>query len=263
MTEAVATLAKGDGSRVVEPRRVVVRDESAWRALWAIHAGPSAQAPSVDFTTRMVGAVFAGERPTPGYEVIVSGARRQGTALALIVEERAPGSLAMSAQLLVTPFHIVSVPRHDGEVRFTAAGELDGAVQHGGETVGSGAAVPSSTGLEPNTAAALAYLAGPFSGVLVLLAERTNRFVLFHAYQALIVLGGLGLLAILLLAGAFAALLVSPSAFTMMYWLAFLTGLLWLALWAACLVQAFTGREWRLPIAGNIAARRAGRVGGF
>ena len=37
----------------------------------------------------------------------------------------------------------------------------------------------SSTGLEPRSAAALAYLAGPFSGIIILLAERTNRFVRF------------------------------------------------------------------------------------
>ena len=54
------------------------------------------------------------------------------------------------------------------------------------------ATVPSSTGLDPAVAAALSYLAGPFSGVLVLLAERTNPFVRFHAWQSIIGLGGLG-----------------------------------------------------------------------
>ena len=56
------------------------------------------------------------------------------------------------------------------------------------------AAARSSTGLDPNLAAALAYLAGPFSGLLHLLVERANDFVRFHAWQAIIGLGGLGLL---------------------------------------------------------------------
>jgi uncharacterized membrane protein len=50
----------------------------------------------------------------------------------------------------------------------------------------------SSTGLDPHVAAALAYLAGPFSGVLILLAERTSAYVRFHAWQSVIGLGGWG-----------------------------------------------------------------------
>ncbi len=54
-------------------------------------------------------------------------------------------------------------------------------------------AEPSSTGLEPRTASALAYLAGPFSGALILFAESTNQDVRFHAWQSIVALGGLGL----------------------------------------------------------------------
>jgi uncharacterized membrane protein len=50
----------------------------------------------------------------------------------------------------------------------------------------------SSTGLDAHVAATLAYLAGPFSGVLILLAERTNSYVRFHAWQSVIGLGGSG-----------------------------------------------------------------------
>ena len=42
----------------------------------------------------------------------------------------------------------------------------------------------STTGLDPNFAAALAYLAGPFSGATILLAERKSEYVRFHAWQA-------------------------------------------------------------------------------
>lgn len=112
---------------------------------------------------------------------------------------------------------------------------------------------PSSTGLDPNFAAALSYLAGPFSGVLILLAERSNRYVRFHAYQAILGLGGVGLLAVLLLVMAFGALILSPSAFTILYWLAFATLLLWIVLWVVLLVQSFTGRAWRLPLVGRRA----------
>ncbi|HVL67333.1 MAG TPA: hypothetical protein VM364_08725 [Vicinamibacterales bacterium] len=114
----------------------------------------------------------------------------------------------------------------------------------------------SSTGLEPHVAGALAYLAGPFSGIVVLLAERNNRFVQFHAWQAIAALGGLGLLAVLLLLSAFLGLFVSPTAFSTFHVLAAVAAAGWLVVWAACLVKAFGGSAWRLPLAGAWAERR-------
>ena len=118
---------------------------------------------------------------------------------------------------------------------------------------------PSSTGLDRHVAAALAYLAGPFSGMTILLAERRNLYVRFHAWQAVLGLGGLGLLAFVLLAGAFAGLIISPAFFTTLYRLAFAALAVWVVLWIVLLVQAFTGRAWRLPLVGAAAARRARR----
>jgi uncharacterized membrane protein len=118
-------------------------------------------------------------------------------------------------------------------------------------------AVTSATGLEPQFAAALAYLAGPFSGAVILIAERTNRFVLFHAWQAIIGLGGLGLLAVTLLVLAFLGLFLSPFAFTALYWLAALTTVTWVVAWAVCLVKAFGGTAWRMPVAGKYAEKCA------
>src|SRR5918993_3471876 len=118
----------------------------------------------------------------------------------------------------------------------------------------------SSPGLEPQFAAALAYLAGPFSGLILLLAERSNRFVRFHAWQAIVGLGGLGLLAITFLLSAFLGLFLSPAMFTTLYVLAGITGLAWLGVWALCLVKSFGGSVLRLPLAGRYAERKALRV---
>jgi len=115
----------------------------------------------------------------------------------------------------------------------------------------------SSTGLEPQFAAALAYLAGPFSGIIILLAERTNRFVKFHAWQAIIALGGLGLLAMLLLVSAFLGLFLSPKVFWTLYIASGLAAVVWLAAWVVCLIKAFGGSVLKLPLAGNLAERRA------
>jgi uncharacterized membrane protein len=120
-------------------------------------------------------------------------------------------------------------------------------------------AAPSSTGLDPNFAAALAYLAGPFSGILILMVERANEYVRFHAWQSIVGLGGLGLLSAGLLVLSFLTLLLSPMVFTLLFWLARLLGVLWVALWMICLVKAFTGNRWMMPVAGRHAERLATR----
>ena len=77
----MTTIARATAAGIVEPRRPVVREIAEWRALWAAHAGPRMPAPAVDFAARMVAAVFAGERPTPGFEVEIVGSRHQGGTL--------------------------------------------------------------------------------------------------------------------------------------------------------------------------------------
>lgn len=118
------------------------------------------------------------------------------------------------------------------------------------------ARAPSSTGLEPQFAGALAYLAGPFSGIIILLAERTNRYVRFHAWQAVIGLGGFGLLTVGLLVSAFLGLFISPTLFKTLYISAGVAAVVWLLAWGICLVKAFGGSAWKLPLAGNLAERR-------
>ena len=118
---------------------------------------------------------------------------------------------------------------------------------------------PSSTGLDAHVAATLAYLAGPFSGILVLLAEQTSPYVRFHAWQSVLGLGGLGLIVVLLLGLAFASVMVSATAFRVLLIVSWTAWLLWIVCWAVCLVKAFTRRRWKLPIAGTYAERLTAR----
>ncbi len=118
---------------------------------------------------------------------------------------------------------------------------------------------PSSTGLNPSTAGALAYVAGPFSGALFLIVERTSRSVRFHAWQALLGLRRLGALAIACLGLAFAMLIVSPAIFKVLLWVSAISAVATLIVGAVCVVQAFAGRRYRIPIAGGFAERFAGR----
>lgn len=267
MTLLITTLAQGSGSGIVTARHTIVRDAASWRALWAAHAGPAAAAPAVDFASRLVAAVFAGERPDPGYAIDIADARVDGGSLTLTVQEHCPAPGMAAAQVLVSPFHIVTLPSFDGDVRFSEGGvpPVAGAGHiprpaHGAPAgVGEAHATASSTGLDPNFAAALAYLAGPFSGILILLVERASGYVRFHAWQAVIGLGGLGLLAVAGLFFSFLTLLLSPLAFTVMYRLSAIVALVGMVAWVWCLVKAFTGRAWKMPVAGRYAERLATR----
>jgi uncharacterized membrane protein len=114
----------------------------------------------------------------------------------------------------------------------------------------------SSTGLDPRTAAALAYLAGPFSGLLVLWAETTNRDVRFHAWQSIIGLGGLVLAVFVSCALAILGLFMSATAMLVMLRVATVLTAVLAIVWAICLWKAFSGGRWKLPVAGNFAERR-------
>lgn len=261
----VETLSRGDDSRLVEARRFLIRDRQAFTAVWAAHAGHDAPLPTVDFESRMVAAVFAGERPTPGYAIEVTGTKREGDTLVVIVEERAPDPSRVAAQIVISPYHIATLPRDDGPVQFNIPdpGGLHTVIfkppasrahRHVSREPAAATDAPSPfTGLTPRVAGTLAYLAGPLSGALLLVTEKEDRFVRFHAWQALVGLGLLGTAAVACLALAFIMLIVSPTAFWIFLWLAALLGVLYVAASIFCLVQAWKGRRWRLPLVGAVA----------
>lgn len=114
---------------------------------------------------------------------------------------------------------------------------------------------PSTTGLHPDVASALAYLAGPFSGLLVLMAERTSRTVRFHAWQSIIGLGGLGVVVAALILSAFASIVISAALFKALLYTGWAAWIAWIVLWVICVVKAYQGQRWKLPLAGDYAER--------
>ncbi len=117
------TVARGSASGQQTPRQVTVRTAGEWRELWKIHA-PDREAPAIDFSKRMVVGVFLGSRPTAGFDVEIVAVRTGNDALVVEYAERRPDRDTMAAQILVEPFHLVSVPKYDGLVRFVPASKL-------------------------------------------------------------------------------------------------------------------------------------------
>ena len=121
----------------------------------------------------------------------------------------------------------------------------------------------SSTGLDENIAALLSYVFGWVSGLIFFLIEKDSRLVRFHAMQSLlfnvlVAVVGIALWIVLFvvfmiaaqISGTLATLL---SLVSILVWGVFLLGIL--AGFILCLVKAFQGQYFKLPVIGNFAEK--------
>ena len=98
--------------------------------------------------------------------------------------------------------------------------------------------------LEPNVEAAMSYLLGPITGVMVYLLEKENKFVRFHAMQSIIfsvvvfIAMQLATFSIALLIGILLVPVVSVGSFIV---------------WLMLMYKAYNNEEWELPYIGKIA----------
>lgn len=106
----------------------------------------------------------------------------------------------------------------------------------------------SSTGLDPNLAGLLCYLAWFITGIVFIVIEKKNRYVRFHAFQSLAVFGALFVLSVIL---PVLPLIGGP--------LAFLVGVGSLILWILLMVKAYQGERFKLPLAGDWAEEQSGK----
>ncbi|MCA0970513.1 DUF4870 domain-containing protein [Halobacillus litoralis] len=107
---------------------------------------------------------------------------------------------------------------------------------------GGTGAKKSSTGLQENAGGLLAYLLGFVSGIVLLLVEKENETIRFHAMQSTIVFGGLFLVGIVLNFIPIIGLIVS-------IFLAPVTVILWIYL----MIKGYSGERYHLPMAGSFA----------
>ena len=107
-------------------------------------------------------------------------------------------------------------------------------------------------GLNENIVAALSYVLGPISGLFVLIAERENKFVRFHALQSTlwflfvwIVFWVIGLLTGLPLIGGLLWLVTRP--------IIWLWRLIFVSSKIILVLRAFMGHQFKLPFVGEVA----------
>lgn len=114
------------------------------------------------------------------------------------------------------------------------------------------------TGLAPHIASFVCYLCPPVTSIVMMLLERENRDVQFHAWQATIL--AVGYIVVSIAINIFAILIGKIIGFLGMivHWLSPLFGLAAFILWIVCLVKAYQGERWKIPYLGDFAEKKAG-----
>ncbi len=118
------------------------------------------------------------------------------------------------------------------------------------------APVASASGMTDNVAAALCYVLGLITGIvfLVLAPYNQNKFIRFHAFQAIFFHVAF---IVLTLAEMMIGLMMPIGMLVMM---SLLSTLIWLGavvVWILLLVKAYQGERFKLPIIGDLAEKQA------
>lgn len=109
----------------------------------------------------------------------------------------------------------------------------------------------------PTTAALLCYICTPFTAAIFLLIEKKNEEIRFHAWQS-IALSALFLVAMIsvkLFAGILGV--VADVLGDIMAFFYPILCISFIVLWITCMVKAYQGEKWKLPVIGDFAERQS------
>lgn len=94
---------------------MTARDDRGWRILWQL-VGQEPPGPMP--TGAMAIAVFVDERPTAGYELIVTGVQSGPIGTTVMVAERTPSPTTPVAQIVTAPYIVALLPLTTADVMF-------------------------------------------------------------------------------------------------------------------------------------------------
>ena len=127
---------------------------------------------------------------------------------------------------------------------------------------------PATAGLSENVAATLSYVLGWLTGIIFYLMD-SRPYVRFHAAQSIVTFGGLHIVRMVLAMifglgwgfGGFGPFggVGHFAGFGLGLMLLGLIGLVSFVLWIVCMIKAYQGERFMVPIAGDIAANLSGR----
>jgi uncharacterized membrane protein len=113
--------------------------------------------------------------------------------------------------------------------------------------------------MQENVAGMLCYSLGWVTGLIFFFLDK-RPFVRWHAAQSIVTFGALHIISILFSIFFAGSLFASPwswSGWGLFFLLHRLLDLLALILWIVCMVRAYKGERFKLPLAGDIAASLA------
>jgi uncharacterized membrane protein len=163
----------------------------------------------------------------------------------------------------------------DGSSTCTACGASQGVAAAPGAIPSSGpipppgampAAMPApmpvaGAGLTPNVAGALAYLVGAITGILFLVIDpfKTDRFVRFHAFQAIFFnLAWIAFWIVWMIVGLMLGAISHGLFFIIQLPINLLVTVGGFCVWIYLMYSAYQGKTFQLPIIGALAATQAG-----
>ncbi len=126
---------------------------------------------------------------------------------------------------------------------------------------------PSSTNMDPKTAAGVSYILTWLTGLIIFVMEKQNRFVRFHALQAILLGVTATVVSIAFYIVIFILLIIAAAAnsnfLAGLFGLLLLLGFLVIGVggfigWLLGLINAFQGKYFKLPVLGNWADKWAG-----
>ena len=131
----------------------------------------------------------------------------------------------------------------------------------GAATAPSGAS-ETSIGLAPNIAGLLCYTAGWITGIIFVVIEKKSTFVKFHAWQSIMTFG-IWTVVQIIVSPVFSRIAVatfSPGLLVASGVLGTIIGILGFILWIILLIQAGSGKMWKVPLVGDWAEKQASKV---
>jgi len=120
----------------------------------------------------------------------------------------------------------------------------------------------TSTGLQSNIAGLLCYIAGWITGIVFLVIEKKSTFVKFHAWQSIMTFGILTVVQIIVspIFSSIAVTTFSPGLLVASGVLSTIIWILGFILWIILLIQAGSGKMWKVPLIGDWAEKQANKV---
>ena len=119
----------------------------------------------------------------------------------------------------------------------------------------------AGAGLTPNVAGALAYLVGAITGILFLVIDpfKTDRFVRFHAYQAIFFnLAWIAFWIVWMIVGLVLGAVSHGLFFIIQLPINLLVTVGGFCIWIYLMYSAYQGKTFQLPVIGALAATQAG-----